>query len=287
MINALTIDVEDYFQVAAFDNNIDRADWHQIECRVEANTEKFMEVIGNRQVKATFFILGWVAEKFPNMVKRIAEAGHEIACHGFSHQLIYKQTPEEFRQETDRAKKLLEDLSQQPVDGYRAASFSITDSSLWALDIIAEAGFRYDSSIYPVRHDRYGLNGGPHVPYKIALKDDRSLIEFPITTVNFMGYKVPVGGGGYFRIYPFSMTKKLLKMRADQLQGPFVFYLHPWELDPGQPRVNGASLLSRFRHYYNLEHVESRLQRLLDTFNFGTMQEALVATPDFVTHSYQ
>ena len=286
MINALTIDVEDYFQVAAFDRNIDRANWSSMASRVEANTEKFLSITDEKGVKATFFVLGWIAERHPNLIKKIAAHGHEIASHGFSHKLIYSQDRQEFRQETAHTKSLLEDLAQQPVAGYRAASYSITQDSIWALDIIEELGFSYDSSIYPVRHDRYGLQGGPHSPYKIAINEGRELIEFPITTVDLLGYKLPVGGGGYFRIYPFALTKRLLQRRQRQIDSPFVFYLHPWELDPDQPKVAGASALSKFRHYHNLAKVEGRLQILLDMFEFGTMASVLAGLQDLPSHRY-
>ena len=291
MKHALTIDVEDYFQVAAFDANISLDNWNSLECRVEANTEKFLELIEARSIKATFFTLGWIAERYPSLIKKVADAGHEVASHGYSHKLVYSQTQDEFRQETERSKKLLEDITQQPVKGYRAASYSITENSLWALDVIQQLGFEYDSSIYPVRHDRYGLRGGPHSPYVIELDDGATLKEFPITTVDLLGYKLPVGGGGYFRLFPFFMTQKLLQLRCKQENAPFVFYLHPWELDPDQPRVAGASLLSKFRHYNNLDKVEARLATLLELFDFTTMENLLVrahpaALPQLPAHRY-
>jgi polysaccharide deacetylase family protein (PEP-CTERM system associated) len=286
LINALTIDVEDYFQVAAFNDNISRDQWENIECRVERNTEVFLEMTEARGIKATFFTLGWIAERYPALVRKIADAGHEVASHGYSHKLIYTQSPEEFRQETERSKKILEDLSQQSVDGYRAASYSITEESIWALDIISELGFKYDSSIYPVRHDRYGLRGGPHSPYIIQLKGGNTLKEFPITTVDILSYKLPVGGGGYFRLFPFELTKRFLLLRQKQLKAPFVFYLHPWELDPEQPRVSDASALSRFRHYNNLDRVQSRLNRLFDLFDFSTMRHVFDSMSDLQTHRY-
>ncbi len=286
MNHALTIDVEDYFQVAAFNKNIERSNWSSLESRVEANTEKFLQLTEKKGIKATFFTLGWVAERCPNLVRKVADAGHEVASHGYSHKLVYSQSHEEFRQETESSKKLLEDLSQQPVNGYRAASYSITEKSLWALDVIQETGFEYDSSIYPVRHDRYGLRGGPHTPYSIALPNGGTLAEFPITTVDLFGYKLPVGGGGYFRLFPFSFTKYCLKRRLSQLPAPFVFYLHPWELDPEQPRIEGVSWLSRFRHYNNLAKVESRLDALLDLYSFGTMQSVLDEMNELPVHSY-
>ena len=284
--NALSIDVEDYFQVAAFEDNIERDSWDSIECRVERNTERFLALTEQRGIKATFFILGWIAERYPGLIKKIVAHGHEIACHGYGHQLIYKQIPATFRRETEYSKKLLEDISQQPVCGYRAASYSVTPESLWALNIIAELGFTYDSSIYPVKHDRYGLTGGPHQPYLIDLNNGAQLKEFPITTANLMGYRLPVGGGGYFRLFPFAVTRYCLQLRSRQTNAPFVFYLHPWELDPSQPRVQGASLISKFRHYNNLQKVEPRLLRLFDLFDFDTVQAVLDDVEYFPTHSY-
>lgn len=287
MKHALTLDVEDYFQVAAFKDQISPCDWPAQASRVERNTHRFLEITDAHSVKATFFFLGWVAERFPNLVREVVSQGHEIACHGFSHQLIYEQSPEAFKQETLRSKALLEDQSQTDVTGYRAASYSVTPKSLWALDIISEAGFEYDSSIYPIRHDNYGLQGGPHVPYKIELASGTHLVEFPITTAPLASLNIPVGGGGYFRLLPYSVTKRLLDRRQGLLDSPFVFYLHPWELDPDQPRIEGASAKSRFRHYLNLDKVEDRLNSLLRDFEFGTMREVLASCDNLPTHSYQ
>ncbi|NKB97852.1 MAG: DUF3473 domain-containing protein [Pseudomonadales bacterium] len=286
MKHALTIDVEDYFQVAAFSTNIAPHEWDKYRCRVEANTHRFMEITDQHDVRATFFFLGWVAERFPNLVREVAAAGHEVGSHGYSHQLIYEQSHERFREETYRSKALLEEQIQKPVEGYRAASYSITQKSLWALDTIADAGFEYDSSIYPIRHDNYGLQGGPHEPYRIDLDNNRSIIEFPITTTAVAGLNIPVGGGGYFRIFPYSLTQVLLRKRQKEVDAPFVFYLHPWELDPDQPRVQGASLKSKFRHYVNLEHVASRLDKLLSEFEFGPMGESLKQCQQLQSYRY-
>lgn len=275
MKHALTIDVEDFFHVAAFNKVIEPKDWDSYPNRVEANTHRFLDLIEAHGTTATFFMLGWVAERFPGLVREIADRGHEIASHGYSHQLIYQQTPDVFKQETLRSKALLEDITQTPVNGYRAASYSITPDSLWALDIISEAGFTYDSSIYPVRHDNYGLRGGPMEPYLLDLANGATLTEFPITTTNLLGMDIPVGGGGYFRLYPFALTRWLLRRRARNTGAPFVFYLHPWEMDPDQPRVDGAGALSNFRHYLNLDKVTTRLTRLMTEFEFTTMQIAL------------
>ena len=271
--NALTVDVEDYFQVSAFSENINYSDWDKYPLRVEDNTRALLELFDQHKVTATFFVLGWVAERIPGLVREIAACGHEVACHGFSHQLVYNQSPQVFREETLRSKQLLEDIIQQPVYGYRAASYSITERSRWALDIIAEAGFTYDSSIFPVRHDRYGMPGTPEAPYILESPAGRSITEFPLATARVFGYRLPVAGGGYFRLYPYLVTRLGLSQINAQ-QRPFIFYLHPWEIDPGQPRI-AARWFSRFRHYNNLDKCRSRLHRLLGDFQFGSTLEVL------------
>jgi polysaccharide deacetylase family protein (PEP-CTERM system associated) len=273
-INAFTVDVEDYFHVAALSSAITRESWPTHESRVERNTERLLALLAERGVRGTFFVLGWVAERTPGLVRRIAASGHEIACHGFSHQLIYQQAREEFREETVRAKRLLEDLIGGAVLGYRAASFSVTRDSLWALDTLIDAGFLYDSSIFPIRHDRYGLPGAAPEPNRLSAPSGRTLVEFPMSAARFLGVQVPVSGGGYFRILPFWVTKSGLKQINERRGLPFTFYLHPWELDPGQPRFK-VSALSRFRHYTNLARCEDRLRRLLEEFEFTSMREAL------------
>jgi polysaccharide deacetylase family protein (PEP-CTERM system associated) len=273
-INAFTVDVEDYFHVAALSSAITRESWPTHESRVERNTERLLALLAERGVRGTFFVLGWVAERTPGLVRRIAASGHEIACHGFSHQLIYQQAREEFREETVRAKRLLEDLIGETVLGYRAASFSVTRDSLWALDTLIDAGFLYDSSIFPIRHDRYGLPGAAPEPNRLSAPSGRTLVEFPMSAARFLGVQVPVSGGGYFRILPFWVTKSGLKQINERRGLPFTFYLHPWELDPGQPRFK-VSALSRFRHYTNLARCEDRLRRLLREFEFTSMREAL------------
>lgn len=273
IVNALTVDVEDYFQVAAFFDNVKSSDWEKHESRVQANTHKILELFDRYEYKATFFVLGWVAERYPEIVKEIQKHGHEIACHGYSHQLIYKQTSEVFKEETLKSKKILEDIAQQPVSGYRAASYSITKDSMWALDILAEAGFTYDSSIFPVRHDRYGIPGAEEKPHILTTPSGHKLVEFPITTKEFFGYRLPIGGGGYFRIYPYPFSRYALKS-VNKKQQPFIFYLHPWEVDPDQPRIE-TNWLSKFRHYNNLGKCEQRLENLLKDFRFSTVQSVL------------
>lgn len=275
-VNAFTIDVEDYFHVSALSSAISRDTWAQQELRVEANVERLLAIVGEQNVRGTFFVLGWVADRLPEVVRRIADQGHEVACHGYSHQLIYRQSPEEFRQETIRAKSLLEDLIGKPVVGYRAASFSITPKSTWALDTLIELGFQYDSSIFPVRHDRYGMPGASRVPGPIASPTRGTIIEFPMSTAAFGNFRVPVSGGGYFRLLPYWFVRAGLK-RINENEGlPFTFYLHPWEVDPEQPRFK-VGLLSRVRHYTNLEKCEGRLRRLLKEFKFAPMRDVLAA----------
>jgi polysaccharide deacetylase family protein (PEP-CTERM system associated) len=271
--NALTVDVEDYFHVSAFAGAIDSSEWDGHPLRVEQNTRRLLELFDFNQVKATFFVLGWVAERLPGLISEIAGRGHEVACHGYSHQLVYNQSPELFRRETVQSKQLLEDITGAAVRGYRAASYSITERSRWALDILAEAGFVYDSSIFPVHHDRYGMPGTPEHPYNMTTDNGRSLVEFPLSTARVFGYRLPVAGGGYFRLYPYALTRAGLR-QINRQGKPFIFYLHPWEIDPDQPRV-AAAWLSRFRHYNNLGRCEGRLQRLMGDFSFGTTWEVL------------
>ena len=274
MKNAMTVDVEDYFHVSAFASSIQSAQWDSYPCRVEANTDRLLALFSDNGIQATFFVLGWVAERYPALVRSIAAQGHEIACHGYSHRLVYHQTLEEFRGETARSKQVLEDLAQTPVLGYRAASYSITLKSLWALDILVDLGFAYDSSIFPVRHDRYGIPGGSREPYRLTTPSGKSLIEFPLTTVELARYRLPVSGGGYFRLFPYFLTRMALASVNRREQRPFIFYLHPWEVDPEQPRVK-TGWLSRFRHYNNLERCEPRLRQLMADFEFGTAAEVL------------
>jgi polysaccharide deacetylase family protein (PEP-CTERM system associated) len=271
--NALTVDVEDYFQVSAFAKSVNRNDWDSYPLRVEKNTQRIMDMFDEAQVKATFFVLGWVADRNKDLVKEIAQRGHEVASHGYSHQLIYNQSQKDFREETIRSKSILEDIVQGPVRGYRAASYSITNESLWALDVLAEAGFDYDSSIFPVRHDRYGIPDAKEMPHILETPQGHSLVEFPLSTAKIFNYKLPVAGGGYFRLYPYALTRAGLR-QVNARQQQFIFYLHPWEIDPDQPNIE-ASWFSRFRHYNNLEKCESRLRRLMKDFQFGTAWQVL------------
>ena len=274
MKNAFTVDVEDYFQVEGFAKAIDRSSWEGFRTRVRESNSLLLDILARHKVRATFFVLGWVARKHPEIVRQIVAAGHELASHGMSHRLIYSQTPEEFRRETRDAKALLEDLAQRPVVGYRAATYSITSRSLWALDVLCEEGFQYDSSIFPMRHDRYGIPDAEPKPHVLTTPGGGRLVEFPISVLRYGGAKLPVAGGGYFRLFPYRFTRWALRKLNSQQQ-EFVFYVHPWEVDPEQPRVQEASALSRFRHYLNLDRCAERLSRLLGDFEFDTMHSVL------------
>lgn len=272
--NALTVDVEDYFHVTAFNDVIDSRDWSGMESRVEANTHRLLDIFDDAGVKATFFVLGWVAERQPELVRELVKRGHELACHGYSHQLIYRQDQTTFRAETKRSKTILEQTAQVPVTGYRAASYSITLKSEWALDILVECGFQYDSSIFPVRHDRYGMPGSNRWPHRLSTGRGNEIAEFPLSTAKIFGMTLPVAGGGYFRIYPYAVTRWAINSINRKEGKPFIFYLHPWEVDPDQPRIR-ASYLSRFRHYHNLKHTEQRLRNLLMDFKFAPVVEVM------------
>lgn len=272
--NVFSVDVEDYFQVAAFSKKISRHDWDSYESRVVKNTEVILDMLDRYQIKATFFVLGWVCERNVGLVKKIHSKGHEVASHGYSHEMIYNQTPEKFESEVKYSKMLLEDAIGEKVRGYRAASYSITKKSLWALDILAECGFEYDSSIFPVHHDNYGLPSSPDVPYKIKTNGGLEIIEFPLTSLNVFGYRLPIAGGGYFRLFPYWFVKSALRYINNSLNQSFVFYIHPWEIDVSQPRIN-ANLKSRFRHYNNLHKCEERLDKLLKDFSVGSFGDLM------------
>jgi polysaccharide deacetylase family protein (PEP-CTERM system associated) len=267
--NAMTCDVEDYFQVSAFAPYIDRASWPARECRVEANIERILAVFEKNGVKATFFTLGWIAERYPAMVRRIVAAGHELASHGYGHLRASSQSRAEFDQDIRSSKALLEDLGGQAVLGYRAPSFSIGAANLWALDALKEAGYRYSSSIYPIAHDHYGMPEAPRFAFYPHGPD--GLLEVPITTAMLMGRKLPAGGGGYFRLLPYALSRWMME-RVNRDDGePTLFYFHPWELDPGQPRPQGLDAKSRFRHYVNIDRMERRLEALTRDFAWDRM----------------
>lgn len=275
LLNAISIDVEDYFHVNAFAKDISLKDWDKFETRVARNTDKIIELFAEAGCTATFFVLGWVAERFPEVVRKIDSAGHEIASHGYSHQLIYSQDKDVFREETFKSKQMLEDITGKKVRGYRAASYSITDASLWAFDILTEAGFEYDSSVFPVRHDVYGIAGFPKDPHVHTAANGCEIVEFPISTCDIMGYSLPVAGGGYFRLYPYWFTRYCLN-RVNRAGKSFVFYLHPWEIDPEQPRVPTDSWKSKFRHYNNLGKCEARLRSLVRDFDLTSVERVLI-----------
>lgn len=276
ILNAFTVDVEDYFQVSGFENQIPRSSWCGHESRVVANTEKVLTLLARHQVQGTFFILGWVAQRFPKLVRQIKSAGHSVGSHSFWHHLVYRQTPAEFRADLRQSKRALEDSLGEPVRAYRAPSFSITRQSLWALEILADEGFEFDSSIFPIVHDRYGIPGARPGIHSIATQAG-TLWEFPPSVTPIAGFKIPVSGGGYFRLYPGRVSTWLLGRINQRLGRPFVFYVHPWELDPDQPRLRAGSSTGRFRHYVNLARTERKLEALLRRFRFGTLQQSIAA----------
>ena len=267
VVNALTIDVEDYFHVSAFDDVVDRSSWDGRERRVVVNTDRLLALLDRAQVRATFFVLGWVADREPALVRRIAAAGHEVACHSYAHRLVYDLTPDAFRDDLRRAKACIEEASGLPVIGYRAPSYSITARSLWALDALVEEGFRYDASIFPVHHDRYGIPDAPRHAHQLE-RAAGSFLEIPPATLQRAGLNLPVAGGGYFRLLPYSWTRYGLGSLNRREGVPGVFYLHPWEIDPDQPRLP-VPWLTRVRHYRNLHRTEPRLGRLLADFRFA------------------
>jgi len=273
VVNAMTIDVEDYFHVSVFDGVLPRSRWDSMESRVCQNTERLLAIFREYQTRATFFVLGWVATRFPELVRRIAAEGHEIASHGFAHRLIYDQTRAAFQDDVRRAKAVLEDACGQAVIGYRAPSYSITPRSLWALDVLLEEGYRYDSSIFPIHHDRYGIPVSERRPYVIE-RESGSLVEVPGSTTRMGPVNLPIAGGGYFRMLPYWWTHWGISRVNRIEQRPAIFYLHPWEVDPRQPRLS-AGRLSAFRHYRNLEKTEGRLRQLLIDFRFGPLDSII------------
>lgn len=271
--NALTIDVEDYFQVSAFAPYIRRDDWDARECRVERNVARIMDMLAERDVTATFFTLGWIAERYPAMVRRIVDGGHELASHGYGHERASDLDHSAFSQDVERAKKLLEDLAGREVSGYRAPSFSIGTGNLWAFDALARAGYRYSSSIYPIRHDHYGMPDSPRFAYRVG----SGLLEVPITTLRLMNRNLPSSGGGYFRLLPYALSRWMLQRVNREDREPAVFYFHPWEIDTGQPRIAGINAKTRFRHYVNIGRTEGRLRSLLRDFRWGRMDRIFLA----------
>jgi polysaccharide deacetylase family protein (PEP-CTERM system associated) len=265
--HAMTCDVEDYFQVSAFNDHVRRSDWENFECRIPRNIDLILNRFTDSGTKATFFTLGWAAQKYPEVVRRITDAGHEIASHGMQHTRVWQQSRDEFHEDVVSTRKLLEDVSGQPVIGYRAASWSIDGRTPWAYDVLAEAGYRYSSSIYPIAHDHFGDPDAPIAPHTVG---NAGLLEIPASTARVFGRNIPAAGGGYFRLFPFWFSKLLIhRIEADER--PYVFYFHPWEIDPDQPRIKGIPTKSRFRHYVNLGKFESRLSRMLQEFDWDRM----------------
>jgi polysaccharide deacetylase family protein (PEP-CTERM system associated) len=273
MINAMTVDVEDYFQVSAFEKLISRNDWDNIESRVESNIDRILELFDEKNIKATFFTLGWIAERHPAMIERIVSNGHELASHGWEHIRVTKQDRKVFRDDVSRTRALLEDLSGQVVKGYRAASYSIGRTNLWALDELAEAGYVYSSSIVPVHHQYYGIPDAPRFAFRAS---EGRILEIPITTLTLANWNINCSGGGWFRLFPYDFISWAIRQINEREQQSSVFYFHPWEIDPDQPRPDGLNLKTRFRHYVNLDKMYARLERLSDDFQWGRMDEVFL-----------
>lgn len=269
MANAMTVDVEDYFQVWAFSDRIHRRDWDDYPCRIEQNVDVVLELFDEHAIHATFFTLGWVGERYPQVVRRIVSAGHELASHGQFHVRVHEQSPEEFRTDVRGAKRSLEDLAGAPIKGYRAASFSMGQRTPWAFEVLAEEGYVYSSSIYPIRHDIYGMPEAPRYAFRPSAGCD--LLEIPVSTLRILNRNFPCGGGGYFRLMPYPLARWAMR-RVNRTDGlPCVFFFHPWEIDPEQPRIPGVSLKTRTRHYLNLRKMKPRLRRLLSDFTWDRM----------------
>lgn len=275
LTNALTIDVEDYFQVSAFAPHIARSSWDTRECRVERNIDRILQMLSERQAKATFFTLGWIAQRYPALVRSIVDGGHELASHGYGHERASDLTETQFFSDIQNAKHLLEDISGVKVKGYRAPSFSIGEGNMWAFDCLVRAGYRYSSSIYPIAHDHYGMPDSPRYAYQVRPE----LLEVPITTLRMFNRNFPSSGGGYFRLLPYQLSRWMLnRVNATEHQAG-IFYFHPWEIDPGQPRIRGISLKTRFRHYVNIGRTEDRLKQLLKDFQWGRMDQIFLGAP--------
>ena len=265
--NALTIDVEDYFQVSAFSNIINKKNWDEKECRIEKNIDNIISILDLKKIKATFFTLGWIAERYPSMIKKILMEGHELASHGYAHEKVSEISKSDFYQDVTRAKGILEDIGGKQINGYRAPSFSIAEKNFWAMEILSETGHRYSSSIYPVKHDHYGSPNAPRFPYKVFSE----LLEVPPTTVKLFGRNFPASGGGYFRLLPYSISKKMLDHVNNSENKPVVFYFHPWEIDSHQPKISNLSIKTRFRHYKNIEKMEEKIKKLVEDFHWDRM----------------
>jgi polysaccharide deacetylase family protein (PEP-CTERM system associated) len=272
IVNALTVDVEDYFQVSAFADHIPRAQWDRLPCRVERNVDAILELFDRHRTHATFFTLGWLAERYPQLVRRIAESGHEVASHGYAHHRASDQSREHLLEDLTKSKHILEQTIGMPVRGYRAPSFSIGERNAWAFDCIVQAGYVYSSSVYPIRHDHYGMPNAPRFPYKPR----EGLLELPVTTARLFNANLPAGGGGYFRLMPYPMSRWLLRQVHARDGRPAIFYFHPWEVDPEQPRVQGVALKTRVRHYINLSRTQHRLNKLLSDFRWDRVDRVFL-----------
>lgn len=281
LANAMTVDVEDYFQVSAFEPHIDRDKWDRYPCRIERNIEAILELFDQHDAKATFFTLGWVVQHYPELIRRIVENGHELASHGFSHVRVHKQSTAAFREDIRRTKAILEDTGGVAVKGYRAASFSIGRETLWAFDVLAEEGYRYSSSVYPVRHDHYGMPEAPRFAFQPIARN--RFTEVPISSLSMWGQNLPCGGGGYFRLLPYAVSRWALHQVNRSEGAPCVFYFHPWEIDPDQPRIPGVSLKTRFRHYHNLGRMRQRLAAVLRDFRWNRMDEIFLEDEDEIS----
>ncbi|MBD3232272.1 MAG: DUF3473 domain-containing protein [candidate division Zixibacteria bacterium] len=277
-----TVDVEDYFHVNGFANEVNRADWDKFESRVISNTSLLLKLLDDYDIKATFFILGWIAERFPEIVLLIHNRGHEVGCHSYAHRLIYNLSPDEFREDTMKAKAILEEITGSAVKGYRAPSFSIVEKSQWAWDILHELGFTYSSSVFPIKHDRYGFQSAPATIFDVELKCGEYITEIPATTTKFFNTRIAAAGGGYLRLFPYWFTRRIIRKLNERLI-PSVVYVHPWEVDPHQPKIR-SSLNSRFRHYTNLHTTLPKLRKLFSEFNFSTVSDYLAKSgkPDSV-----
>lgn len=274
MLNAMTIDVEDYYHVSAFESIIRFEDWEKYESRVGNNIKKILLILDEYNVKATFFVLGWIAEHYPEIVEEIQNRGHEVASHGYRHQLIYTQTPEIFEEDVSRSKEIIEDITKKPIEGYRAPSYSITQNSLWALDILAKIGLKYDSSIFPIRHPVYGIPDFKRFPHIANGNGRKGILEFPLSTGRLFGRNIPIAGGGYIRYFPCSFLHWAIQRINQKEKMPAIIYFHPWEIDPCQPK-QPVKLMTRLRHYHNLDKMEGKIRRLLSDFQFGTIKKVL------------
>lgn len=273
MINALSVDVEDWFQVTNFEQVIERKDWDRCESRVVPNVHRILDILSAADARATFFVLGWIAERHPQMVLSIRDGGHEVSTHGYAHSQIHRQTQEEFRQDVAKAISVLEKILGERIIGYRAPSYSIVPETMWAWEQLSNLGIRYDSSIFPIKHDRYGVSGLPRFPFTIDLKDGKELVEFPLSTVRILGRNIPIAGGGYLRLYPYWFVKWAVK-RINGQGHPAIFYLHPWEIDPHQPRQE-VNFFKSLRHYTNIAATEAKIKALVRDFRFAPVREVL------------